>query len=347
MPIKNFKLLAQLPPGTIKYTGKQKPLKPSMELISYDKDEFTRAEISDIAKLPSDSSKIFWLNVVGMQDTALINSIGERFGIHKIDLEGVVDVLERSKVEDRQSYLFSILKMVYIENDRVVHEHISVILCGNYIITFQEHEADVFDAVRERLEQGLGQVRKMSADYLFNSLLDSVIDRYYSIIHYIEERFSEAENSIIMENRNEMKKVYWLRKELLYLKNSLEPVHISLKNIIQYETSLISEQTMPYIRDVEDNVTQIMEEISTFREMVNSLYETQMSNAGNDMNRIMMTLTIFSAIFIPLSFLAGVFGMNFASVPGLSSPSSFIIFCAGCFAIAALMLIFFKLRKWF
>jgi magnesium transporter len=150
-----------------------------------------------------------------------------------------------------------------------------------------------------------------------------------------------------MENRNEMKKVYWLRKELLYLKNSLEPVHISLKNIIQYETPLISAQTIPYIRDVEDNVTQIMEEISTFREMVNSLYETQMSNSGNDMNRIMMTLTIFSAIFIPLSFLAGIFGMNFASVPGLSNPSSFIIFCAGCVTIAALMLIFFKLRKWF
>jgi magnesium transporter len=347
MPIKNFKLLTQLPPGTIKYTGKQKPLKTKMEVISYNMDKFSRSEISDIAKLPSDSSKFFWLNVIGMQDTMLINSIGERFGIHKIDLEGIVDVLERSKVEDRQSYLFSILKMVYIQNDRVVHEHISVILCGNYIITFQEHEADVFDAVRERLEKDLGQVRKMGADYLFNSLLDSVIDRYYSIIHYIEERFSEAENSIIMENRNEMKKVYWLRKELLYLKNSLEPVHISLKNIIQYETPLISAQTIPYIRDVEDNVTQIMEEISTFREMVNSLYETQMSNSGNDMNRIMMTLTIFSAIFIPLSFLAGIFGMNFASVPGLSNPSSFIIFCAGCVTIAALMLIFFKLRKWF
>ncbi len=347
MPINNLKLFTQLPPGTIKYTGKQKPAKTKMEVISYDKNDFLRSEISDIAKLPSDSTKVFWLNVVGMQDTKLMNSIGEHFGIHKIDLEGIVDVLERSKVEDRQTYLFSILKMVYIESEKVIHEHISVILCGNYIITFQEHEADVFDAVRERLENGLGQIRKMNADYLFNSLLDSVMDRYYYIIHYIEERFSEAENSIIMENNNEMKKVYWLRKELLYLKNSLEPVLISLKNIIKYETPLISEQTMPYIRDVEDNVTQIMDEISTFREMVNNLYETQMSNSGNDMNRIMMTLTIFSAIFIPLSFLAGVFGMNFAYVPGLSNPSSFIVFCTACVAIAALMLIFFKIRKWF
>ena len=347
MAIKNFKILTPEPPGTLKYTGRQKPVKVTLEAIEYDKDTFSRRQIKSPDELPQKSEKVVWLNVTGMHDTGLIQKIGEHFNIHRIDLEGIINVLERSKVEDKGGYLFSLLKMVYLENDWVIHEHIAVIMKENTLITFQEHEGDVFDAVRSRLEKGLGQIRNLGADYLFNSLVDNVVDRYYSIIHYVQEKFSETENAIIMENKNEMKRVYWLRKELLFLRNSLEPLQSSLKNIIQSGTRHITEATLPYISDVLDNVNQIIEEIATFREMVNNLHETQMSNASNDMNKIMMTLTIFSAIFIPLSFLAGVFGMNFISVPGLASQSSFIIFCAACVAIAAGMLIFFKFRKWF
>ena len=347
MPINNFKILTHEPPGTLKYTGKQKPGKITLELIEYDSQNFSRCYIKSLNEFPDNAQNVVWLNVVGMYDPKLIQSIGERFGIHRIDLEGIINVLERSKVEDRDEYLFALLKMVYLENNWVIHEHIALIMRGNVLITFQEHEGDVFDAVRERLEKGLGQIRNLGTDYLFNSLVDNVVDQYYSIIHYIEEKFAETENSIIMENRNEMKKVYWLRKELLFLRNSLEPVQTTLKSIIQNKSEHLRAATLPYINDVLDNVNQIIEEILTYREMVNSLHETQMSGASNDMNKIMMTLTIFSAIFIPLSFLAGVFGMNFSSVPGLINPKSFIIFCSSCVAIAALMLIFFKLRKWF
>ena len=347
IPIKNIKILTQQPPGTLKYTGRQKPAPSIMELIEYSGDKVERRKIKSLNEMPESRDSVIWLNVVGMHDAPLIQELGEKFGIHRIDMEGVVNVLERSKVEEREGYLFTLLKMVYIENDKVVHEHISIILKGNVLLTFQEHEADVFDAVRERIEKGLGQVRKLGADYLFNSLTDNVIDRYYAIINYIEDRFTQTETAIIMDNRNEMNQVYWLRKELLYLKNSLEPIQSSLKSILGEDTLHISEGTLPYLKDVHENVVQIMEEIQSFREMVNGLYETQMSNAGNNMNRIMMTLTIFSAIFIPLSFLAGVFGMNFVSVPGLSWPGAFVAFCIGCVAIATVMLIFFKRSKWF
>jgi len=347
MPIKNFKISAHEPPGTLRYTGGQKPRKVTLEVIEYNSKKLTRRYIKSLDEMPQSTKNTVWLNVIGMHDTQLIRDIGRRFDIHEMDLEGVVNVFERSKVEEKDGYLLSLLKMVYLKEDWVIHEHIALILGKNMLITFQEHEGDVFDAVRARLEKAQGQIRTLGADFLFNSLIDNIIDQYYSIINYIEEKFAEAESNIIIENKSEMKKVYWLRKELLFLKNSLGPVQSSLKSIVENKPKHIQESTLPYISDVSDNVTQIMEEISTYREMVKGLYETQMSNAGNSMNKIMMTLTIFSVVFIPLSFLAGVFGMNFASVPGAQNPNSFIIFGIACVAIAAIMLIYFKLRKWF
>ncbi len=351
MPIINLKAITNQitnqPPGTLRYTGKLKTEKVTVEVIEYCEESISRKIIKSVDELPESSPNVVWLNVIGMHDTSLVKKIGEHFGIHRIDLEGVVNVVERSKIENKDEYLFSILKMVYIEENRVMHEHLSVILKNNVLITFQETKGDVFDAVRERLDNKEGQIRSLGADYLYYSLLDNVIDQYYDIISYVSDRFTEAETAVIAENKNEMAKVYWLRKELLYLKNGIDPLHSAIRGLIQNKPELLGVEIFPYLRDVLDNVSQIMEEIMTFREMVNSLFETQMSNSSNDMNKTMMTLTIFSAIFIPLSFLAGVFGMNFISVPGLTSQSSFIIFCAGCAIIAVGMLVFFKIRKWF
>ncbi len=347
MPVKNIKLFAHKPPGTLKYTGAAKPEKASMEVMYYNSKEYKRININSVDEIPDDKDHVVWLNVTGMHDSDLIERIGEKFGIHKIDLEAIVNVMERSQASEKSDYLFSIFKMVYLENDWVIHEHLALILKGNTIITFQENKGDVFDEVRNRIETAGGQVRKLKADYLFNALADDIIDRYYSILGFISDRFNQTEASIIMENNNEMKKVYWLRKELLFLKMNLEPVESSLFEIISNESSHISSDTAPYISDILNNVRQILSEIATYREMVNSLYETQIANSGNDMNKIMTTLTIFSAIFIPLSFLAGVFGMNFASLPGISTPGAFVYFLLGCVCIAAIMLIFFKKRKWF
>ncbi len=347
MPAKNFKLFAHNPPGTLKYTGTKKPEKTKMEVLFYNEDEFERKTIKSTNEIPDDLGHVVWLNITGMHDSGLIESIGNKFGIHKIDLEAIVNVTERSQASEKNDYLFSILKMVYLENDWIVHEHLAMILKGNTLITFQETAGDVFDEIRNRIETAGGQVRRMKADYLFNALADDLIDRYYSILEFISGRFNETEASIIMDNNNEMKKVYWLRKELLFLKMNLEPVETSLFDIISHNSTHISKETKPYFDDILNNVRQILSEISTYREMVNSLYETQIANSGNDMNKIMTTLTVFSAIFIPLSFLAGVFGMNFASLPGIKNPSAFIYFVLGCVFIAGAMLIFFKKRKWF
>jgi magnesium transporter len=347
MQEKNFKAVANQPPGTLNYTGKNKTKKVTLELIEYNEDKISRRFINNLSELPKTTSTNSWLNVSGMHNTALIKEIGDHFKIHKIDLEGTVNVMERSQIEDKGSYLLSLLKMIYIKRGKVIHEHISIILKKNFIITFQETPGDVFDEVRKRLENKEGQIRSLGADYLYYSLIDNITDRYYKIIKYVSDRFNEAENEIIAENSKETKKVYWLRKELLYLKNVISPLQSELKNLIDSKHELISDSTSPYLDDVLDNVEQIYDEIMTYREITNSLYETQMSNAGNEMNKTMMTLTIFSAIFIPLSFLAGVFGMNFVSVPGLMSPASFIVFCVSCVAIAAIMLFVFKVKKWF
>jgi magnesium transporter len=337
------------PPGTLSYNGEHKDVKILVELICYDENYIRRItveNVKEIKKIITDDKK-YWINIIGLHDIELIQTLGELFNIHHVDLEDIVHISQRSKIEINDEYLFSIFKMIYLQKEEIVHEHLSVFIKDNVLITFQETPGDVFDTIRERLSGDLGIVRKMPTNYLFYTLIDALVDNHFPIMNQISMIFNAIEMEIIDNGETEMEKIYKLRKELVYLSNAISPIKDAIQSFTRSNSEFFTKDINPYYLDVMDHLNQVNDALRAYREMINSLHEVQMSNISNDMNETMMTLTIFSAIFIPLSFLAGVFGMNFAYIPGLKSDIAFTYFVISCIIIAGGMLAFFKIRKWY
>jgi len=337
------------PPGTLYYNGEYNDVKILVELICYDESFIRRITVKDINELKDiiTDDKKYWINIIGLHEIALIQTLGEIFNIHHVDLEDIVHITHRSKIEINDEYLFSIFKMIYLQKDEIIHEHLSVFVKDNVLITFQETPGDVFDTIRQRLNDNLGIVRKKPINYLFYTLIDALVDNHFPIMNHISMNFNTIEMEIIDHGETEMEKIYKLRKELVYLSNAILPIKDSIQSFTRSNSQFFTKDINPYYLDVMDHLNQINDSLRAYREMINSLHEVQMSNVSNDMNETMMTLTIFSAIFIPLSFLAGVFGMNFAYIPGLESDMAFTYFVISCVIIAGGMLTFFKIRKWY
>ena len=246
-----------------------------------------------------------------------------------------------------EGLFFSVWKMIYKKQEAIEHEHISILLMDHLVITFQENEGDVFETVRYRLEKNKGILRTQGADYLTFALIDAIVDQYYETLNLVNRSFDEYEASTLESRRFNLESLYPLRKELTKLKSAVLPMKSAFTRFLHQKPAIISESVLPYYLDVYENILQLSEQITTVRELVTSLHETQLSELSDKMNRIMTTLTIFSAVFIPLSFLAGVFGMNFQRLPGLYQPNAFRIFILTCFVIAGTMLTFFKRKNWF
>ncbi|MBN2795668.1 MAG: magnesium/cobalt transporter CorA [Clostridia bacterium] len=334
------------PPGTINYTGKYNDVPVTIELIQYNVHEYSKKTCDAIETVHHDDY-IYWYNITGLHNTELIKNIGTILNIHHMDLEDIVHVSQWSKIEDQEDYLFSIFKMIYLNNEDIVHEHVSIILTDNLILTFQETPGDVFDEVRDRLSQNKGRIRQLKSDYLYYSLLDAIIDPYFSIINRISTDYMALEMAIIENAVTSKEKIYHLRKELVYLSNAILPIRDQIDALRKKSVYFSKAELQPYYGDLIEHMHQINDALKAYKEMINSLQEMQMSNISDDMNKTMMTLTIFSAVFIPLSFLAGIFGMNFTHIPGLSIYNAFYWFLGGCLLIAGGMLSFFKWKKWF
>ena len=340
----SMKSSANQSPGSLNYTGvyKEEPLE--IDYISYNNDFYQRKALNKSFNIEKNEN-INWINLTGLHDIEEIKRIGNKFDIHKMDLEDIVHVSNRSKIEERDNYLFSIFKMVYLRENKIVHEHVSIIISNNYIITFQETSGDVFNQLRDRIKDSAGQIRLKDIDYLYYSIIDCLADQYFDILNYISEKFSDIEFKVIDEMKGNIDDIYYLRKELLHLKNAVVPIKDALNGFMRIESKYFNQEVKPYYEDVMDHLNQTYDNITIYREMVNSLYEMQMSNVTNDMNKTMMTLTIFSAIFIPISFLAGVFGMNFTHMPGLNFKYAFYFFMISCIIISLSIVYYFKNRR--
>lgn len=334
------------PPGTITYTGTYTDVPLSMVLYKYNTEDWTKEIIDDLSSIPDDDM-IKWLNVTGLAHTHVIRSIGDRFNIDPLVLEDIVNVAQYSKIQAEENLLFSVWKMIYKKEEQIEHEHVSMLLIDNWVITFQENQGDVFDSVRSRLEHNRGILRTMKGDYLTFALIDSIIDHYFDTLSILNRQFDDYETQLFEEAKIAMDDLYPLRKELAYFKSAVFPMRTALQRIVHTRPVPLSEETSPYFQDAADNLVQAAEQILTIRELATSLHERQLSDLSHQMNSIMTTLTIFSAIFIPLSFLAGVYGTNFTRLPGSTSPNSFLLFLAACAGIAIIMLTFFKRKKWF
>ncbi len=339
-----------LPPGTLIHVGKKRMEKVSISLMDYnDKNLIEKNEISvKECKTFADSQGVTWINVDGLHDPEVIEKIGADFNIHPLLLEDVMNTEQRPKVEDFGKYMYFTLKMVYLDGrKRICVEQISIILGDTYVISFQEQTGDVFETIRQRLRDKKGRIRSQKADYLAYSLIDSIIDNYFVILESIGEVIEELEEEVVEQpTRKTLQNIHMLKRNMLYLRRSVWPLREVISYLQRSESDLIEDNTGFYLRDVYDHTIQVIDTLESFRDMVSGMLDIYLSSISNKMNEVMKVLTIIATIFIPLTFIAGVYGMNFKFMPELQWKWGYFVTLGVMLVVVIGMIIFIKRKKW-
>ena len=346
---KNTKSVNQIP-GTMTYVGRKEAVQTQLDVIDYNLENyerFTSTSTEDAFKFV-DEDRITWFNIDGLSNVAELQKLGEHYELHPLVMEDIVNTGQRPKIEVYPDYLFIVAKMLYYKNGNIENEHISMIVGRNYLLTFQEAYGDVFDPVRERLETAKGRIRGRSADYLLFALLDSIIDNYFLVIDDMSDRIESLEANLFIDQRNEniTAEIQELKRTILRIRRSVFPLREVVSRLERMDNDLIQEKTINYIRDLHDHIVQISENIDIYREMTWGLMDLYMTTISNRMNEVMKVLTIMASIFIPLTFIAGIYGMNFEYMPELQWKYSYFVLWGVMIVIFFLMLYYFKRKKW-
>ncbi|MDY6972955.1 MAG: magnesium/cobalt transporter CorA [Thermodesulfobacteriota bacterium] len=340
-----------LSPGTLVHVGEKKVEQIKIRVIDYDETYIKEIELNHIEDcfVYKDKPSVSWINIDGLHDVNIIEKIGNRFVLHPLVLEDVVHTGQRPKMEDYEDYLFVIVKMLFFEEEenRINTEQFSLVIGSNYLITFQEMEGDVFHTVRERLRKQKGRIRKMGADYLAYALIDAIVDHYFVVLEKIGERIEALEEEMTeYPGHNTLQMIHHLKRELIFLRKSVWPLREVIGRFERDEMSLIQEKTTVFFRDVYDHTIQVMDSIDTFRDMVSGMLDLYLSTVSNRMNEVMKVLTIIATIFIPMTFIAGIYGMNFELMPELKWPWGYPLVWSVMVVIGIIMLYYFKRKKW-
>ena len=339
-----------------------------LSIITYDSTGAWRKSAASVEELlalyspverPENHGKISWINVDGFENPDAVNRIALAFNIHPLTVEDILDVEQRPKVEEFDNYLFILLKSVSpepfkpsgeaagAEPGMLDFEQISLILKENTVISFQEKTGDYFDGIRKRILNNGGRIRRMGADYLAYALMDAVVDEYFVILDTLGSNIEEFEDRAIdQSDKNFIRDLQKTKRDLLRTRRIIWPLRESLSTLMRMETAKLSGELEPFIKDLQGNVIQAAETVETYRELIAGLMEVNLSTVSNRMNGIMKVLTIISTIFIPLTFIVGVYGMNFEYMPELSSPLAYPIVWGLMVLIAVIMLVLFKIRRW-
>lgn len=338
-------------PGELIFIGKQKVDQTTLRVIDYTKESLTELELQHISEGVAfkETDSVTWININGLHDTKLIREIGSGFGLHPLVLEDIVNTGQRPKMEEFDDYLFFVIKMMsYDQSEGKIHsEQLSIILGKTFLLTFQERPGDVFEPVRDRIRKQKGRIRGVGIDYLAYALLDTIIDNYIFIIERMGEQIEAVEDEILDNPTKEiLSRINAYKREMNYLRKSIRPAREFILQLSRLDSNLISDQTMPFLKDLLDLSTQAVEVIDTYREMLSDHLNIYNTGVSNRLNEIMKVLTIFSAIFIPLTFIAGIYGTNFEYLPELHFRYSYFIFWGVLLAVAFAMLRFFKRRSW-
>ena len=321
-----------------------------LELISYNREQHERFDniaVEDLLR-KIDPNKVNWINMDGMGDLTIVEKLQSHFCFDALTLDDVIND-QRPKAEEYDDYLFFTLKMLYrIEGDKIDYEQISFILGTNYLISFQEKEGDLFDAFRERIRLDQGKVRKMKADYLMYRLIDIIVDNYYTILDNIGTQIDEIEDCIYTDSAEEaFHKIQGIKKELIFLRKAVYPLREALSRVLKGETSFVLEENLRYFSDIYDHTVHVIDSLETYKDLTSSLLDIHMNTMNNRMNEVMKLLTIITTIFIPLSFISGVYGMNFEFMPELHSKWGYPVVLGFMALISAGMVYYFKKKKWF
>ena len=338
-------------PGTLIHVGERRIETARITLIDYDAQRMDERQVARIEETYPfrDTATGTWINIDGLHDMAPIQAIGEHFGIHPLTLEDIVNTAQRPKFEAFDDYLYIVLKMLSLDADSgdVHAEQVSLVLGRNVLFSFQEKPGDVFETVRDRLRRGKGRIRHTGCDYLAYALVDAVVDHYYITLEQIAERAETIEQALLeAPDEAMMHQLHHLKHELIVFRKQIWPLRELLAALIRGESGLIEDGTVVFLRDVYDHAVQVMDTVESLRDVLSGLLDLYLSTLSNRMNEVMKVLTIIATLFIPLTFMAGIYGMNFRHMPELEWRWGYTGFWVLIVIVAAAMVLFFRKRKW-
>jgi magnesium transporter len=341
---------AGLSPGTLMHIGKTYVEKSKMMLVRYDEASLVEKEIDSIADLREEKERpgILWVNIDGLQDVRLLGEIGELFGLHPLILEDILNTDQRPKMEDFTEYIYIVLKNFHNHVEESLHaEQISIVLGKNFVLSFMEKESELFEPIRERLRANKGKIRKSGADYLAHHIMDGIVDQYFILLEDMGERIERLEDDLVKQTTPaKLQSIHNLKRELIFLRKSLWPLRETISSLQRSDSPLIEEPNAIYFKDIFDHIIAIIDTVDTFREMLSGMLDIYLSSASMKLNEVMKVLTIIATIFMPLTFLAGVYGMNFKYMPELEWPWGYFAIWGVMLTIALLMVKFFRKKKW-
>jgi magnesium transporter len=348
---------AGLPPGSLLEIEKEKRQEVRLSLFSYTAEKWETLETTRIEEIFSarNDAAVCWINLDGVPEPGLLERIGSHFGIHPLVLEDIVNTDQRPKIESYDDFIYVVLRMLrYTDTPKIVEgEQISIVLGSRLVISFQERPGDVFDPIRQRIRTRDSRVRKNGADYLLYRLLDTIVDNYFVVLEKLGERIEDLETEL-MDNPSQesLREIHRLKREVLYLRKSIWPLREICNGLHREDSPLIAHSTEVFLRDVYDHTIQVIDTLENFRDMLTGVLEIYMSSVSQRMNEVMKVLTIIATIFIPLTFIAGIYGMNFNpeaspwNMPELTWRWGYPMVIAFMGVVAGVMILYFRQKKW-
>jgi len=342
---------AGLPPGSLVHIGERKTEKPRIRRIAYDEECFEEQDLDGIEEASPSKAEpsVTWLNIDGIHQVDLIEKLGKMFHLHPLALEDVLNTDQRPKLDDYEDYICVILKMLTYNDkeNQLKIEQVSLIVGPTFVVSLQESEGDVFNSIRERLRKTKGRIRKMGSDYLAYALVDAIVDNYFVVLEKIGEEIEVLEDELLSDPKPETSRtIHHLKRELIFLRKSVWPLREVIAQLERGESGLVKEQTKLFLRDVYDHTVHVIDTVETFRDMVSGMIDVYLTSVSYKLNEIMKVLTIIATIFIPLTFIAGVYGMNFKYMPELEWRAGYVFAWGLMIAFAVILLFYFKRKKW-
>ncbi len=341
---------AGLPPGSLVHIGENKSEETTISIFNFDEHHFEekKSVVVEDCFVFKEKENTTWIDIEGIEQIKVLEKLGNCFGIHSLALEDILNTEQRPKVENFEENIYIVLKMLSLQDKCIITEQVSLILGQNFIISFQEGiEGDVFNPLRERLRTNKSNIRKVGADYIAYALIDAIIDNYFLILEHLGDKIGQIEDEVIQKpSLKTIKEMHGLKREILMLRKSAWPLREVINSLQRSESILIKDSTKIYLRDVYDHTIQVIDTLETFRDMLSSMLEIYLSSTNNKINEAMRTLTIIATIFMPPTFIAGIYGMNFKYIPELDWYWGYPMALFLMIITTISMLIYFRKKRW-
>ena len=338
-----------LPPGTLVHIGERKPERVTVTIFRYGSASCEEQQVEQMDRLsaPADDT-VMWINVGGVHRVDVVETLGRQFSLHPLLLEDVANTDQRPKLDDYETYIFVVLKMLLMTaRNEIAVEQVSLVLGRNYVLSFQENGTDVFQPVRERLRGGKGRLRQSGADYLLYALVDAIVDQYFAVLESLGEKIEALQQTVVADPKPEtLNDIHALKRQLLFVRRAVWPLRDVMTNLSRSDCPCLQQSTKVFFRDVYDHVVQIVDTIETLREMVSASLDIYLSSVSYRLNAVMRVLTVITTIFMPLGFIASIYGMNFEYMPELRSPWGYPLVLGVMAAVGVGMLVLFRKKRW-